>query len=58
MGAFAPHRPARVQRRQQVLLVQVFQNAGDTRRQVVVQQDGAGVKVLDADAPFVTQHWF
>ena len=32
MRAFAPHRPTGVQRGQQVLLVQVFQNTGNARR--------------------------
>ena len=56
MLALAPHMPARVQGRQQVLLVQVFQNAGDARRQVVVEQNRAGVKVLEAQARFAADH--
>jgi hypothetical protein len=46
--ALAPHRPAGLQRRQQVLLVQVFQDARRAGGQVVVEQDGAGVEVLQA----------
>ena len=47
VAALAPHAPAGLQRRQQVLLVQVFQNARRAGREVVVQQDGAGVEVLE-----------
>ena len=47
----APHRPAGVQRRQQVLLVQVLQHLGHAGRQVVVEQDGAGVEVLQPEPP-------
>ena len=54
--AFAPHAPTRVQRGQQKLLVQVFQDAGDARAQVVVEQDGAGVKVFQPQAGFVADH--
>jgi hypothetical protein len=50
MLALAAHAPARMQRRQQVLLVQVFQNAGRAGGQVVVEQDGAGVEILQAQA--------
>ena len=56
MVALAAHRPARMQRRQQVLLVQVFQDAGRAGRQVVVEQDGAGVEVLQPDAPARAHH--
>ncbi len=45
----APHRPAGVQRRQQVLLVQAFQHLRHAAGQVVVEQDGAGVEVLQPE---------
>ena len=54
--ALAAHRPARVQRRQQVLRLQVFQNAGDAAGQVGVEQNRAGVEVLHANAPALAQH--
>ncbi len=53
--ALAPHRPAGMQRRQQVLLVQVVEHPGQPGRQVVVEQDGAGVEVLQAQAPAIAQ---
>ena len=43
---FVAYRAAGVQRWQQVLLVQVFKNAGDAGRQIVVQQNRAGVKIF------------
>ena len=46
----APHGPAGVQRRQQVLLVQVLQHLGDAGRQIVVEQDGARIEVLQPQA--------
>ena len=46
MVRLAAHRPAGVQRRQQVLLVQVFQHAGRAGRQVVVEQNSAGIEVF------------
>ena len=49
VAALAPHAPAGLQRRQQVLLVQLFQNARRAGRQIVVEQDGAGVEVLQAE---------
>ena len=49
----APHRPAGVQRRQQVLLVDVLQYLRDAGRQVVVEQDRAGVEVLQPEPPAV-----
>ena len=54
--ALAAHRPARVQRRQQVLRLQVFQNAGDAAGQVGVEQNRAGVEVLHANAPALALH--
>ncbi len=43
-------RPAGVQRRQQVLLVQALEDLRDPAREVVVEQDRAGVEVLQAEA--------
>ncbi len=54
--ALAPHRHARLQRWQQVLLVQVFQDAGCASGQVVVEQDGAGIEVLQAQAVALALH--
>ena len=50
MHALASHCPARMQRWQEVLLVQVFQNAWNPCREVVVQQNSAGIKVLEPQA--------
>ena len=46
VGAQAPQAAAGMQRRQQVLLVQVFQNTGHAAGKLVVEQDGAGVEVF------------
>jgi len=48
---FAAHRPAGMQGRQQALFVDVFEDGGQARRQIVVQQDGARIEVFQADAP-------
>ena len=48
--ALAAHTPAGMQRGQDMLFVQVFQDAGQTGTQVVVEQNGAGVKVLESQA--------
>jgi hypothetical protein len=45
--ALAPHRPASVQRRQQVLLVQAHQLRRRAVGEVAVEQDGAGVEALE-----------
>ena len=58
MVALAAHAPARVQRRQHVLLVQVLQNARRAGRQVVVEQDGAGVEILQHQPPAHALHRF
>ena len=50
VARLAPQRPAGMQRRQQVLLVQAMQRTRDALRQVVVEQDGAGVEVLQPEA--------
>ena len=54
MQALAAYRPARVQRRQQVLLVQVFQNTRGTCRQIVVEQNCARVKPFETNAALGT----
>jgi hypothetical protein len=54
--ALAPHRPARVHRRQQVLLVEVLQDARRAGREVAVEQDRAGIEILDAQAPAGAHH--
>ena len=56
MPALAAGRPACVQGRQQVLLIQVFQYAGHAGAQVVVEQNGAGVKVFEAQAALAAHH--
>ena len=48
---FAANGPAGMQRRQQILLVQIFQHGRNAARQVVVQQDRARVEILQAEAP-------
>ena len=50
VGALAPCGPTGVQRWQQVLLMNVFQNAGHTGTQVVIEQNGARVKVFQTQA--------
>mmetsp|Transcript_59389 Transcript_59389/g.140279 ORF Transcript_59389/g.140279 Transcript_59389/m.140279 type:complete len:1259 (-) Transcript_59389:615-4391(-) len=50
MLALAPHAPAGVQRRQQVLLMQAHQLRRRAAGQVVVEQDGAGVEALERQA--------
>ena len=45
-----------MQWRQQVLLVQVFQDAGRAGCQVAVQQNGARVEILDAEAALAAHH--
>ena len=50
MVALAPRRPSRVQWRQEVLLVQVFQNTGHPSAQIVVEQNRARVEVLEHQA--------
>ncbi len=49
----APHGPAGMQRWQQVLLMQTLQDGRDAARQIVVEQDGAGVEVFQPEAQFV-----
>ena len=49
--ALAAHTAACVQRWQQVLLVQLFQNAGRTCCQIVVEQDRARVKIFQHQPP-------
>ncbi len=53
MAALAAHSPAGMQGRQQVLLVQFLQDAWRAGGQVVVEQDGAGVEVLEPQAALV-----
>jgi hypothetical protein len=48
--ALAADRPAGVHRRQQRLLVDVFQDGRHAGRQIVVEQDGAGIEILQPDA--------
>ena len=58
MFALAPRAPARVQGRQQVLLVNFFQNAGHAGGQIGVEQNRAGVKILHAQAPLAAKDRF
>ena len=48
--------PTGMEGRQQVLQMQVFQNAGNPGAQIVVEQDGARVEVLDHHAPLHPHH--
>ena len=54
--ALAPQGPTGLQRREQVLLVKVFEDAGNAGVQVVVEQDRAGVEVFHPDAAVGTHH--
>ena len=56
MDALAPRRPGRVQGRQQVLFMNLLQDAGHTGAQVGVEQDRAGVKVFHTQPPFAADH--
>ena len=49
MVGLAANGPAGMQRRQEVLLVQAFENLRDAGRQVVVEEDRAGVEILQAE---------
>nr|GEU28634.1 hypothetical protein [Tanacetum cinerariifolium] len=51
--ALAAQRPARVQRRQQALLVYVLQDLGDAGRQVVIEQNRARIEILQSHAAAV-----
>jgi hypothetical protein len=52
----AADRPARVQRREQHLLVKALQDRRNTRREVVVQQDRAGIEVAGLEPCSVAAH--
>ena len=56
MAALAAHAPACMQGRQQVLLVQLLDDARHAGGQVVVEQDGAGIEILEADAALAADH--
>ena len=56
MAASAAHVPARMHRRQYVLLVQFFQNTGRSCTQIVIDQHRTRVKVLQPNAPLGTNH--
>ena len=47
--ALAAHMPASMQRRQQQLPLQVFEDARDAGAEVIVDQDGAGIEVPQPD---------
>jgi hypothetical protein len=46
----AAHRPTGVERRKDELLVQVAQDIRDSGREIVVEQDGAGVEAVEPEA--------
>ena len=50
MVGLAAHRPTGVERRKDELLVQVAQDIRDSGREIVVEQDGAGVEAVEPEA--------
>jgi hypothetical protein len=58
MIGLAPHRPPCVDGRQHKLLVQVPQYVRDAGRQVVVEQNGAGIEIGQAQAPVASHQRF
>ena len=57
MVGLAAHRPAGMDRRQHDLFVQALQDGRNAGRQIVVEQDGAGIETLQPEPVFCPDQW-